>query len=169
VIERYADPGDTARQGVPLMRLYDPGSLRLEAAVRESTAAQLAVGQSMSVRIDALDRIFTAVIEEIVPSVDPGSRTFLVKAGIQDAAGIYPGMFGRLLIPTGTVEKLYVPKQAVIRVGQLEFVWVRSGGQTLRRYVRSGAAGDGGRIEIRSGLKSGEMVVLPGPRSGAAL
>jgi RND family efflux transporter MFP subunit len=169
VVERYADPGDTARQGVPLMRLYDPASLRLEAAVRESTAALLVVGQAMSVRIDALDRVFKAVIEEIVPSADPGSRTFLVKAGIKSAAGLYPGMFGRLLIPLGTIEKIYVPQQAVIRVGQLEFVWIRSGAQTLRRNVRCGAADDGGRIEIRSGLKPGETVVLPSPRPGTSL
>jgi len=165
VIERYADPGDTARQGVPLMRLYDPASLRLEAAVRESTAARLAVGQSMSVRIDALDRVLGAAIEEIVPSADPGSRTFLVKAGIKADDGVYPGMFGRLLIPIGTTEKMYVPRGAVIRVGQLDFVLVPSGGATVRRYVRLGSGGDGELIEVRSGLKPGDTVMMPSSKS----
>jgi RND family efflux transporter MFP subunit len=34
VVERYADPGDTARQGEALLRMYDPATLRLEALAR---------------------------------------------------------------------------------------------------------------------------------------
>jgi len=39
VIDRYADPGDTATPGKPLLRLYNPRLLRLEANVRETLAA----------------------------------------------------------------------------------------------------------------------------------
>ena len=45
VVDRLAEPGDTASPGVPLLRIYDPSVLRLEAAVRESLAQRLSVGQ----------------------------------------------------------------------------------------------------------------------------
>jgi multidrug resistance efflux pump len=44
LIERYADPGDTARQGEAVLRMFDPASLR-EAHARESVASKLAKGQ----------------------------------------------------------------------------------------------------------------------------
>jgi multidrug efflux pump subunit AcrA (membrane-fusion protein) len=89
----------------------------------------------------------------------------LVKAGIKADDGVYPGMFGRLLIPIGTTEKMYVPRGAVIRVGQLDFVLVPSGGATVRRYVRLGSGGDGELIEVRSGLKPGDTVMMPSSKS----
>jgi multidrug efflux pump subunit AcrB len=50
----------------------------------------------------------TSVGDEIVPSADPGSRTFLVKVSLTADPGLYPGMFGRLLIPIGQIEKIYI-------------------------------------------------------------
>ncbi len=160
VVERYADPGDTARQGEPLLRIYDPTNLRLEASVRESVASHLAKGQKLAARIDALDKELEAVVDEIVPSADPGSRSFLVKSILTNTAGLYPGMFGRLLIPMGWTEKLYVPVQAVTRVGQLDFVIVRTEQGPIRRYVRLGSLTDARQVEIISGLAPGEEILV---------
>ena len=124
IVERHADPGDTAKQGVPLLRMYHPGGMRLEAFVRESTASLLKKGKNLTVRADALDQDLEAVVDEIVPSADPGSRSFLVKANVPTHTGLYPGMFGRLLIPIGETERIYVPAGSVIQVGQLDYVTV---------------------------------------------
>ncbi len=160
VVERYADPGDTARQGEPVLRMYDPMSLRLEANVRESVASKLAKEQSLTTEIDALGKQFPTVVDEIVPSADPGSRTFLVKVSLKDSSGLYPGMFGRLLIPIGQTEKIYVPNDAVTRVGQLDFVIVKTKQGPTRRYVRLGARTRDGRMEVISGLISGEEILI---------
>lgn len=160
VIDRLAEPGDTAVPGVPLVRLYDPARLRVEANVRESLATTLAVGQRLGARIDALDLEVPVAIEEIVPSADPGSRSFVVKAALEDQPNLYPGMFARLLIPAGSVERIYVPERAVTRVGQLEYVVAAEAGGAVRRFVRTGRTAPGGRIEVLSGLTTGETIVL---------
>jgi RND family efflux transporter MFP subunit len=160
VVERYADPGDTARQGEPLLRIYDPNNLRLEASVRESVASHLAKGQKLAARIDALGKELEAVVDEIVPSADPGSRSFLVKSILTSTTGLYPGMFGRLLIPMGWTEKTYVPVQAVTRVGQLDFVIVRTEQGPIRRYVRLGSRRGTTQVEVISGLAPGEEISL---------
>ena len=161
VIHRMVEPGDTATPGSPLLHLYQPGSLRLEAHVRESLAAGLSTGDRLEVRIDALDRTLPAIVDETVPAADPGSRSFVVKAVIPSRSELYPGMFGRLLIPTGTVEHVSIPAAALRRVGQLEYVLVADDTGASRRYIRTGVASHDGRIEVLSGLRPGEQVVLP--------
>jgi multidrug efflux pump subunit AcrA (membrane-fusion protein) len=144
-----------------MARLYDPGRLRLEANVRESLAELLRSLDQLDVRIDALDRTVRGRIEEIVPSSDPGSRTFVVKVGLPADPSLFPGMFGRLAIPVGVEERFLVPEDAVLRVGQLEFVRVESGEGVQRRHVRTGQPAEDGLIEIRSGLEPGERVRVP--------
>jgi RND family efflux transporter MFP subunit len=169
VIHRWVEPGDTATPGEPLIHLYDPGALRLEAYVRESLAARLTPGDRLEARIDALDQTLPAGVEEVVPAADPGSRSFLVKASVPALPALYPGMFGRLLIPLGTVEHVSVPASALRRVGQLEYVLVAREAGALRRYVRTGVARHEGRVEVLSGLRPGERVVLAqGVESGTA-
>jgi RND family efflux transporter MFP subunit len=160
IVERYADPGDTARQGVPVLRLYDPATLRLETNVRESVASKLTENQRLTVAIDALGKQYSGIVDEIVPSADPGSRTFLVKVSLSGGAGLYPGMFGRLMIPIDEVEKIYIPFKAATQVGQLDFVIVKTEQGAVRRYVRLGERGPEDRVEVISGLAPGEQVLI---------
>lgn len=160
IVERYADPGDTARQGEPLLRMYDPGTLRLEASVRESVASKLSKGQHIIAEVDAVNKQYAAVVDEIVPSADPGSRSFLVKVSLTGDSGLYPGMFGRLLIPIGENKRLYIPVEAVTRVGQLDFVHVKTTQGPVRRYVRLGELALKDQVEVVSGLAPGEEIFI---------
>ena len=160
IVERYADPGDTARQGEPLLRMYDPDTLRLEASVRESIASMLKKGQDLTVEIDAVNRQFPAVVDEIVPSADPGSRSFLIKVSLTGGLHLYPGMFGRLLIPIGDIEKIYIPQAAVTHIGQLDFVIAKTDQGPARRYVRLGEKGSDNRIQVISGLAPGDSIFI---------
>lgn len=168
VADRYADPGDTAMPGTPLLRLYDPTSLRLEANVPESLGTALTVGQTLKASIDAPEKVLSVTVDEIVPVAEPGSRTFLVKASLPHEPDLYPGMFGRLMIPTGTETRLYVPAAAVLNVGQIEFVYVPGRHGPVRRYVRTGEITNDGRVEILSGLRTGEPVIRPNPGNNKA-
>jgi RND family efflux transporter MFP subunit len=163
IVERLADPGDTARPGEPLLRMYDPTTLRLEASVRESVASKLAKGQQLSAEIDALKKQYPVVVDEIVPSADPGSRSFLVKVSLTGGAGLYPGMFGRLMIPLGQTEKITIPLAAVTHVGQLDYVIVKTKQGPVRRYVRLGQPVSDERVEVISGLSAGDRILLNKP------
>lgn len=113
--------------------------------------------------IDALARQVEAVVDEIVPSADPGSRSFLVKVGLAADADLFPGMFGRLLVPVGQRRILALPSAALTQAGQLDFVMVKTPQGPVRRYVRLGSHASDKRVEIVSGLAPGEEVILPGP------
>lgn len=167
VMHRMVETGDTAVPGNPLLHLYDSDALRMEAQVRESLAIQLAPGDRLRVRIDALDLTLPSTVDMIVPAADPGSRSFVVKTTLPPLPELYPGMFGRLLIQAETEEHVSIPVSALRRVGQLEYVLVAVDGNALRRYVRIGAARHEGRMEVLSGLRPGEWVVLPPTEASA--
>jgi len=157
VAERLADPGDLASPGKVLLRLFDPSRLMLEVPVRESLVQRLKIGDKVPFSVTALGRTFTGEIREIVPAVDPGSRTFMVKICIGEAPGLVPGMFGTLELPLGTRRALVVPEAAVTRAGQLEYVQVKAGNGVQRTLVRTVPAG-GGKLEVVSGLEAGAEV-----------
>jgi membrane fusion protein (multidrug efflux system) len=164
VVDRLAEPGDTATPGVPLLRIYDPSVLRLEAAVRESLAHHLAVGQQVPVFIEANSERSDGEVEEIVPQAEAGARTFLVKVRFTPHTAVFAGMFGRVDVPAGERERLQVPAAAIERIGQLEFVTVEGADARLeRRLVTTGARNDRGQIEVLSGLAAGERVGVPTP------
>jgi len=171
VIDRLAEPGDTAVPGRPLLRIYDPAALRVEVPVRESLAVRLRVGEALAVRVPSLDAAFDGVIDEIVPFAEPGARTMLVKVRLAHDARLYAGMFARAAIPAGEVSRLLVPEAAIERIGQLAFATVVSGaGDRARRLVTTGLRAGPGTVEVLSGLAEGERVLLPEsatPPSGA--
>lgn len=161
VIDRLAEPGDTAVPGEPLLRIYDPGRLRLEVPVRETLAVTLSDGKILRTRIDALDLDLDGTVDEIVPFAEPGARTLLVRVRLPRDERLVAGMFGRVAVPSGERTRLLVPEEAVSRVGQLEFVTALDpNGRAERRLVTTGRRDPQGRIEVLSGLAAGERIRL---------
>jgi membrane fusion protein (multidrug efflux system) len=162
VVDRFADPGDTAVPGKPLLSLYDPAALRIEAPVREALVSRLHIGDRVSVRLGSEGTPMEGVVDEVVPQAEAGSRTFLVKVGLPRTHGIYTGMFGRVLIPAGERRRVLVAEAAIERIGQLHFASVVDDQRRVtRRLVTLGAPSGDGRIEVLSGLEPGETVLLP--------
>ena len=161
VVERFAEPGDTASPGDKLLSLYNPTSMRVEAAVREGLALNLDIGQEIEVEIPVRDSQMTARIEELVPAADPGSRSFMVKAQVEFSGQLMPGMYARMLIPAGTESLLLVPADRVVNYGQLEIVWVLNDGFLDRRFIRTGREVRPGMLEAVSGLAEGDQVLPP--------
>jgi RND family efflux transporter MFP subunit len=162
IVDRFAEPGDTASPGQKLLALYNPFSLRVEAWVREQLALSLQPGQQLLVEIPTVRRTLVAQIEEIVPAADPGSRSFLVRAILPADHSLLPGMYARLQVSAGKRLRLSVPIDRVASVGQLDVVWVAHKGGAERRFVRLGEPSDDGTVEVISGLAAGELVLPRG-------
>lgn len=157
VSKRLCEPGDLAFPGKPLLAIQSQGVLRLEANVRETLIRMVPTGAAMTVLIPAVEKQVEGAVNEVVPSADAASRSFLVKVRLTDITDLYPGMFGKLLIPAGSRETVVVPARAIQGVGQLKTVLVRTDRGWERRYVRTGAQKED-QVEILSGLQGGEEV-----------
>jgi membrane fusion protein, multidrug efflux system len=163
VVDRLADPGDTAVPGKPLLSVYDPNALRIEVPVRESLAITLKIDEALQVRVGARENLLTGTVDEIVPQAETGSRTFLVKVGLPAEPEIYAGMFGRIYLPAGERKRLTMPEAAAVQIGQLTFVDVLGPDRHVsRRLVTLGRPAGEGRVEVLSGLDRGDEVLLAG-------
>lgn len=160
VIDRFAEPGDMASPGMKLLSLYDPKSLRIDVNVRESLALTLNMGQQLETFIPALHKTIIATIEEIVPAANAGSRSFLIKAKIENHGKILPGMFAKIRIPSDKQEQLLIPTSYIKQMGQLDVVWVLENNMPIRRFIRIGQK-TGDNILVISGLSVGEKLISP--------
>jgi membrane fusion protein (multidrug efflux system) len=161
VVDRFAEPGDTAAPGNKLLSLYNPLYLRIEARVREQLALQLSEGQALKVEVPTLNKVIDAVIEERVPAAEPGSRSLLVKARVEYDQDLLPGMYARLLVPAGSEEQVLIPADRVVQVGQLNIVWVLVNGQAQRRFIRMGRPVGADLVEVLAGVKDAELILPP--------
>jgi multidrug efflux pump subunit AcrA (membrane-fusion protein) len=161
LVKKMVDVGDMAAPGQPLFFVEISSRPELHAFVSDSLIPHLRIGQAMEVQIDALNRSLTGDLREIILKSDPATRTVLVKIGLPSDTGLVNGLFGRLKVPYGNYEALVIPSVAVREVGQLYLVDVLDGeGSPQRRFVTLGPHHDG-RVEVLSGLKEGEEVVIP--------
>lgn len=162
IVAKPADLGATVFPGQPLMTIDDEGSYQLELAIPESQVRSVHAGTPVQVTIDALGKVFTAKIAEVVPASDPGSRTFNAKVPIS-LKGIRSGMFGRGSIALGnSLKGIRVPRSAVFDRGALTALWAVGTDEIVRmRLVKTGRV-QGETVEILSGLSDGDRIVVAG-------
>ena len=165
VIDKRVEVGDTATPGQILLTLYDPTRMQLVASVRESLTRRLQVGQTIGVNIETIGHTCEGRVSESVPEAEAASRTFLVKVTGPCPPGVYTGMFGRLLIPLDDESVLVIPRSAVEQVGQLELVKVVEHDRLRRRAIKLGRL-FGDEVEVLSGLREGERVVVQQQQDG---
>jgi RND family efflux transporter MFP subunit len=159
VLERQVEPGDMAAPGRALFAIEAATGLRIEAWVPEACARTVRVGDKVQARIDATRKELEVVLEEISPSSDPESHSFLVKAALPADVEGRPGEFARLIRACAPRTALLVPAGAVKQVGQLEVVQVVEKGEARARHVRTGKV-FADKIEILAGLEAGERVLV---------
>jgi RND family efflux transporter MFP subunit len=162
VTSKPADLGATVFPGQPLMTIEDDASYQLELAIPESVATRVRPGSDLQVTLDALGSSFAARIAEIVPTADPGSRTFMAKIALNQK-GLKSGMFGRGSINLGTsVNGITVPKKAVVDRGAMALIWTVDKEKTAHMRIVKVGRQIGERVEILSGLSDGDQVVVSG-------
>lgn len=167
VIQKLAYAGEMAAPGTPLLKVENPDRLQLEIPVPEENLRFVQMGQPVQVRVDAINQTIGASIQQIVPSADPGSRSFLVKIPLSNSGRLISGMFGRINLSSGAPQDtIVVPADALIQRGQLQGVYVverNTSNQSTAalRWVKTGKERDG-QMEIVSGLVKGDRIVVSG-------
>ena len=161
VTKKWADVGDLATPGKPLIGLEDPSMLQLEADVPDAIASRIQQDARLAIRIDSLKGELTGTVREIAPTADPASRTLRVKLDLLQTAGLRSGQFARLVVPVGESSSVRVPTSAVVLRGQLEILFVVTNQRAQLHLVKTGRT-IGDEVEILAGLASGESVVVGG-------
>jgi RND family efflux transporter MFP subunit len=161
VARKLADVGDLAAPAKPIVEMEDPAALRFEADVPEALAREIKIGDTLPVRVSAVTTDLEGTVVEMAPVADPSSRTFLVKLDLPPAEGVRSGQFGRVLVPTGKTDAIWVPVSALIVRGQMETLFVAVNQHAQLRLVRTGKHTTT-EVELLAGISRGEKVVIEG-------
>jgi RND family efflux transporter MFP subunit len=160
--DRQVNLGDMAAPGRTLMTLFMPDALELVASAGEQYAPFLEVGDQVEVEIPSLNLNQKSEIREIVPQSHARTRTITIKAPLDAAPGLRPGLYGVMTFTTKPSEVVRIPGDLVKRVGQLETVKVLTNGDMEVRSVKTGRRTDD-MVDILSGLSPGDKVVVEQP------
>lgn len=167
VTEKLAYLGETTNpysmNGTALLKIENPDRLQLEIPVPEGNLRFVHVGQTVQVRVDAVNQTFHATIHQIVPTADPRSRSFLVKIPLTNSGRLISGMFGRIALPSGgKQETILIPTKVLMQRGQLQGVYVvdtsAQHSTAVLRWVKTGQQHNG-QVEIVSGLMRGDRII----------
>jgi RND family efflux transporter MFP subunit len=160
---KFADVGDLASPGLPLVAIEDSDRFEVEAPLPGSLAARLGPGAKLRVTVPSRGLAFTGALAELSPAADQAAHTVLAKVRVPDGIPVRSGEFARVEADGESVAALMAPTTAVATTGQMQQVFVVGpDNRAVLRLVRTGAA-RGDRVEILSGLDDGERVVVGPP------
>jgi RND family efflux transporter MFP subunit len=172
VTARFADPGDLAVPGRPVLVIAASQSVKIVADVPAAMIGFVAAGGRITVVSPGTGERRSATVRHVVPVIDPASQRFRVEATF-DASDNLPaaGSVVRAEIPGPGESSSWVPADALVRRGQLSGVYVVSDNELRLRWIRPGRR-TAGAVEVLAGISAGSLVVRnpePGFVDGAAV
>lgn len=177
VVQVLAEPGENVTAGQPVARLESGAALEMEISVPERHIATIQVGDMATVRFPALslEAPIEATVSEVGTAPPPGSSGYPVLLTLHQAPeALRSGMAAQARFDVPDDAVLRVPPAAVAADADGKFVWRvaidpamapapdgPSQGTVERRAVHIGQLSDAG-LEVRSGLESGDWIVVAG-------
>ena len=163
VTARNYDNGDLATGAILTVMQIQP--VKVEVNISESDFTKVKLGMPVDVNVEVYgDEVFKGKVSLIHPTIDPATRTFVTEINIPNGDNrIRPGMFARVNIDFGNVNRVVVPDQAVVkRSGSGDrFVYVYKDGKVSFNQVQLGRHMDTS-YELISGVENGFEVVIAG-------
>jgi Cu(I)/Ag(I) efflux system membrane fusion protein len=156
--------GDYVMEGGTVVRLADLSTLWAEAQVYSSQLSFIDKGGQAIVKFpDMQGKEVKGKIEFINPEINPGTRINLVRVTIPNPGNqLKPGMPAYVVIKNRERNSLSLPTDAVIRDNRGASVWLQIKGNKFKYKMVEIGLESNDRVEIKSGLKDGDVVVISG-------
>jgi Cu(I)/Ag(I) efflux system membrane fusion protein len=156
--------GDYTMEGSTVMRLADLSTVWAEAQVYSSQLSQIDRSGIAEVQIpDMPGKKINGKIEFVNPEINSDTRINLVRVSIPNPGNqLKPGMSAYVFLKSRQHSMLSLPIDAVLRDGKGATVWIQTAKNTYESRMVVAGMETGDRIEIKSGLKAGDVIVTSG-------
>lgn len=169
--QKRMSSGETALPSQPVCTILNINNVKVKVAVPEKEIGRFSASTPTEIRVEALGETFMGGAIEKGVQADPVSRTYEVRINVENPGEkLLAGMVCEVktggsdtvaALETGNTTVM-VPITAVQRSADGSmFVWKTEGGKAHRAKVTLGEA-SGNRIEVTSGVKKGEKVIVKG-------
>jgi len=165
-------PGDHAWPGATIAELPDTSSLQVTARVEEAERGRVQLGQSATIRVDAVpDRSYNGKVEEISTTASPDfnggwpfPKNFTLTIALPESdSRLTPGMGAIVRIAVDRVAQgIVIPTEAIFRKEGRSVVYVRRGSKFEETAVEV-ARRSGNEALIAKGVRAGEQLSLKDP------
>ena len=156
--------GEYVAEGGTIVRLADLSTVWAEA---QAYASQLSLidkgGQALVQFPDLKGKEATGRIEFVNPEINADTRINLIRVTVPNSDNqLKPGMSAYVVIKNRQHTSLSLPTDAVIRDSKGASVWVLIKGNKFKYKMVEIGLESKDRVEIKSGLKDGDVVVISG-------
>ena len=161
ITERNALPNQYVQSDTKLYTIADLSTAWVYANVAQNDVGRLKPGNAATVTVDAYPgRKFAGRIDQILPQVDPMTRTVRVRLVFSNPGVVLkPGMYVNVTIDVPLGRQLVIPSSGVLQAGTRQIAFVDHGqGYLEPREVESGPRGHDHSVVLK-GLRNGERVV----------
>ena len=156
--------GDYVMEGGTVVRLADLSTLWAEAQVYASQLSFIDKGDQAIIQFpDMQGKEVKGKIEFVNPEINTDTRINLIRVSIPNPGNqLKPGMPAYVVIKNHESKSLSLPTDAVIRDNRGASVWVQIKGNKFKYKMVEIGLESNNRVEIKSGLKNGDVVVISG-------
>ena len=174
VTKRYANTGSMIQAGtashtqaMPLVRLSQNSLFRLILPVPESVVPSIRLGQQVDVRVPSLGRTISGKVARFADRIQSSTRTMETEVDVPNPSGVLvPGMYAEVNLTLDKRAKaLAIPLMAVDYEGDAAKTLVVTEANRIEERSITLGLETATQVEVRSGLRSGELVVI-GNRTG---
>ena len=151
--------------GGPVVEMIAMDELEVRVDVPERHFTSLNPGAVASVTFESIPGFrVDGKITTVIPRADPKARTFPLKVSVPNKDGrIGVGMLAQVSFPAGSAYRAtVVPKDAVVRQGEGEFVFLINGADKVERVAVQTGQGVGSWVVVEGGIRAGQKVVTRG-------
>ena len=162
---RNISKGSYLSPGSLITTLTADNPVKVEFTVPGRHANKVNTGRTIFFEAETSDSLLPAKVYAADQTINQDTRSLTVRALADNKNGqLIPGGFITVRLSLDTSKALVVPSPAVVSELEGRFVYVIEGGKAIKRTITTGRRMEQ-NVEITSGLKAGEEVVVTGTMS----
>lgn len=137
IAARLASVGEYVQAGTVVYKLIADQPIKLRTSIPEKFLNRVAIGQSVSLSVDAATQPTAGKVSRVSPAVDVASRTFAVEVTFpNEDRKLKAGSFGRGTITVGTrTDVSTIPAAALYSFAGLDKVFTAKDGKAIAHTV----------------------------------